>query len=79
MPDADHLPDQPPGTREFSDDELEFVDPDASCLDCAHFGVCGVVNRFVAVLDEATNDEPPMEPDDLAKICDAYTPEGDDE
>lgn len=76
---SDSLPTDPPGTREFGEGELEVVDPNASCMNCAHFGVCGIVNRFAAILDEAANDEPPMGPDALAKICDAYDPEGDDE
>jgi len=74
--DSDSLPSGPPSHRVFTDDDsLEVVESDADCRNCEHFAVCGVANRFAAVLEEATNDDPPMSPGELAKVCDAYAPE----
>ena len=78
MPDPDNSLDTgPPGTREFdADDGFELVETDATCYDCAHFAVCGFINRMVRLTDEVANtDDPPIQPDALAKICDDYDPE----
>lgn len=64
-------------TREDMEDESDGPEP--SCMNCAHRDVCAVLNRVGAVLGEALNAESPedlpIDPVDLAVICDKYDPE----
>lgn len=70
--------DDKPAQRDLEDD-FELVDPDASCHKCAHYDVCAILNRFAAVAIEGTNvqdpADAPVQPDELAKICDSYAPD----
>lgn len=60
------------------DDDMMLVDGSASCHDCAHQDVCAVYANFAPQVSEEipgrTGGEPAFEPDQLAIICEHYTP-----
>lgn len=45
---------------------------DVSCEGCVHADVCVFRERFASMLEQRTN--PPLFPNDLAVICDAFEP-----
>lgn len=63
----------------------EFIPDSVACSDCTHRQVCVVLNSFVPMLrdenwDAGTEEDgSPIDPMDMAKICDSYEPEGGDE
>jgi hypothetical protein len=63
--------------------EGEFIPEDVTCEGCTHRDVCVILNSFVPMLrdenwDAGTpEDGSPIDPMDMAKICDSYHPDED--
>jgi hypothetical protein len=58
------------------------IDGERKCTGCAHYLVCGVMRQFHPFMEEWAAVDlpgyqaqgPPIDPQDLAQICDAYVP-----
>jgi hypothetical protein len=73
---------EPEPVPAFEDgDGVEVIPEDVSCADCKHRQVCVILSSFSPQLDDEAWDAgledegSPIDPMDLAKVCDAYDPE----
>lgn len=68
---------RPPKMEDLELDDLgetALIGDDVDCRNCAHYEVCSIIQGFAPMMDGWHTDDPPVDPHDLAAICDAYKP-----
>lgn len=65
-------------------DGVTIIGEGVSCTNCAHFQVCAIISGVRPMLDgwqagEEGADDAPIDPEHLARICDAYDPVEEDD
>lgn len=79
--DTDEIPSLEAMMSEDDGGEMVVISGEASCEKCAHKRVCAIYSGVKPMLDgmiEKTGEEPPIDAERLAWICEEYTPEEED-